>query len=249
MVAWEDQAPPQPRQPAPITSGTSSGVSLSGFIDPTEQHNPRVNTERPHTSIAGAIQSLSSTLVTLAGDTWTRLNEDQQIESASGKEPFTADLKRQAVNAELLLLYLHTSDRVAQDAFSKRLDQEASETLRRSFMSALIAQAAVVFVETLYDQGPVNEEYDERETQHDLLQLYNTRATQYGSFPTDQNTPQQSSEPFLTLAAIRLAEALDCPDNPVVIAHGLRAIKESITSLRKTPALGNTIGQVVAGIT
>ena len=207
-----------------------------------------MNTTQPQISIAEAIQNLSSFLVALAGDTCNRLNDHQHIEGEIGKEPFTADLKRQAVSAELLLLYLHTCDRVAQDAFSNHLDQKESETLRRSFMSALIAQGAVVFVETVYGQNRLNDEFDDKETQNDLLQLYNTRAAQYGSFPTGQSNPPKSGEPLLTLGAIRLAEALDCPDDPVVISHGLRAIQESIASLQTTPALGDTVGQVIAGI-
>ena len=115
-------------------------------------------------------------------------------------------------------------------------------------MSALITQGAIVFVETVYGQNRLNDEYDDKETQNDLLQLYNTRAAQYGSFPTGQSPLPQSGERLLTLGAIRLAEALDCPDDPVVISHGLRAIHERIASLRMTPALGDTVVQVIAGI-
>jgi hypothetical protein len=80
-----------------------------------------------------------------------------------------------------------------------------------------------------------------------LLHLYNARATQYGFFVLGSNNTAENGSLF-TLAGIRLAEAIECPENAEVITHGVEVIVSSLVALREKLPLKELIGEMVAGM-
>ncbi len=167
------------------------------------------------------------------------------------KDPFTEEMKAQAAMAEFLLLYLHSCDRVAASTFAQALAEQPAETLRQSFMAALVGQSAIAFVHLIDPNEEVQnyeDDEDQKATRADLLHLYNIRATQYGCFALGKAVKIESSEPLFTLAGIRLAEALDCPHDIVVIMEGVKTVMQSLATLRDEPLLKHTIGEIMAGL-
>jgi hypothetical protein len=193
--------------------------------------------------ISQAVQSLSSKLVDLARRSWLSLHASTEVAQELAKDPFTSEVKSQAATAEFLILLLHACDRIAAAAFHIALSSQAAPVLRNSFMAALVGVTLPAFARTV---GSAEEDLEE--TQADLLHLYNTRVTQYGFFPLGSANTPNGNEPLVTLAGIRLAEALECPENPEVITHGVEAVMGSLVALRQELSLKETLGQLIAGL-
>jgi hypothetical protein len=95
---------------------------------------------------------------------------------------------------------------------------------------------------------PEEDPEEQKETQADLLHLYNARATQYGFFALGSASAPEGNEPLCKLAGIRLAEALECPDGAEVIIQGVKVVVAGLTTLRQQLPLQETIGQLIAGV-
>jgi hypothetical protein len=158
------------------------------------------------------------------------------------KDPFTSDAKAQSTTAELLIFLLHACDRVATATFTTTLPAEVAGVLRNAFMGGIVGVTLPAFV----SQACPEDEKDElEETQADLLHLYNTRATQYSFFSlAGMNAAEQDG--LFKLAGIRIAEALECPDNVAVISQGVEIIMSSLVTLREQLPLKATIGEMMA---
>ena len=207
-----------------------------------------MSTGQTNTQIAKSIQALSSRLLDLTTSAWETFKEKEQIVQEVAKDPFTQEMKAQAAMAELLLVLLHSCDRVAASAFAQALAAQSAETLRQSFMAALVGQSAIAFVKIIDPSEAMADEDEQEDTQADLLHLYNIRATQYGCFALGKAAKVESSEPLFTLAGIRLSEALDCPQDIVVIMEGMKTVMDSLETLRDEPLLKQTIGEILAGL-
>ena len=190
------------------------------------------------------VQDLSTKLLGLAASSWQTLQERPEVAQEVAKDPFTREVKADAAIAELLILLLHACDRVASVTFSVALPVQAASVLRNSFMAGLIGLAIAAFARTTYAGEEVEEQ---EEIQADLLHLYNTRATQYGFFPIG-SAGAQDNEALFKLAGIRLAEALECPDNAEIISHGIEVVMTSLTALREQLPLKETFGKLIAEI-
>jgi hypothetical protein len=194
--------------------------------------------------ISREMQNFSSKLLTLANSAWQTLKQQSEVTQEIAKDPFTGPVKEQAATAELLIVLLHVCDRIASAAFSATVPEQTASGLRQSFMAALVGTTVPAFVRTAC---PDETEDEQEETQADLLHLYNTRALQYGFFPLGNNQAPQESEPLFTLAGIRIAEALECPENAEVIVHGMEVVIETLATLRTKLPLKETIGRIIAG--
>jgi hypothetical protein len=190
------------------------------------------------------MQDLSGKLTSLAASAWQALKSHSEVMQEIAKDPFTEPVKEQAATAELLLMLLHACDRVASAAFSATLPEQTVAVLRNSFMTALVGATVQAFVRATC---PDEDQDEQEETQADLLHLYNTRAIQYGFFPLGSAKTPQENEPLFTLAGIRLAEALECPENIEIIAHGVEVVMSSLATLRQQLPLKDTIGRIIAG--
>ena len=195
--------------------------------------------------LSQVVQHLSSKLIDLAMRSWLSLHASTEVAQELAKDPFTSELKSQAATAEFLILLLHACDRIAAAAFHTALPSQAAPVLRNAFMAALVGVTLPAFARTACSAEEVEEV---EETQADLLHLYNTRVTQYGFFPLGSAKPSEGNEPLVTLVGIRLAEALECPENPEVITHGVEAVMRSLAALRQELPLKETLGQLIAGL-
>jgi hypothetical protein len=194
--------------------------------------------------VSPELQDLSTKLLALATSSWETLGQTTAVTQEVAKDPFTGEAKAQAAAAELLLFLLHVCDRIASAAFSVTLSTQAAATLRTSFMSAVVSVAIPAFVRSANAEED-DEEFLE-EAKADFLHLYNTRATQYGFFPLGKEKPREGEEPLFMLVGIRLAEALECPDNAEIINHGVDVVLHSLVALRTQLPLKETIGQLIA---
>lgn len=190
-----------------------------------------------------AVQRLGSALLDLVARAWQRLHACTAVAQELAKDPFTSALKSQAATAELLIILLHACDRIAAAAFQVALPAHAAQLLRNSFMAALVGTTIPTFARSMGAEEGAEALAD---TQADLLHLYNTRATQYGFFSLGTASTAGGHEPLLTLAGIRLAEALECAENPEVITHGVETVAHSLTALREELPLKDTLGQLIA---
>jgi hypothetical protein len=190
------------------------------------------------------MQDVGAKLLSLAASSWQTFRSHSEVTQELAKDPFTEPVKGQAATAELLLMLLHACDRVASAAFSTTLPEQTAAVLRNSFMTALVGATVPAFVRAVC---PDDEEDEQEETQADLLHLYNTRAMQYGFFPLGSAKTPQEHEPLFILAGIRLAEALECPDNAEVVIHGVEVVMGSLATLRQQVPLKDTIGRIIAG--
>lgn len=197
-----------------------------------------------HKHAPQAVQNLSGQLLGLAAGSWQMLQEYPAVTQEVAKDPFTGEAQTQAATAELLILLLHACDRVASATFLAALPAQTASVLRHSFMAALVGVALPAFARIAC---PEEETEEQEETQADLLHLYNARATQYGFFALGAASSPQGNDPLLKLAGIRLAEALDCPGNAQVIAHGVEVVMSSLAALREQLPLKQTIAQLIAG--
>jgi len=195
--------------------------------------------------VSSEMQDLSTKLLALATSSWETLRQTTAVTQEVAKDPFTGEAKAQAATVELLLFLLHVCDRIASAAFSVTLPAQAAATLRTSFMSAIVSVAIPAFVRSA---GAEEEDEEWEEAEADFLHLYNTRATQYGFFPLGKEKSPQVEEPLFTLVGIRLAEALECPDNAEIISHGVDVVLHSLAALRTQLPLKETIGQLIAGV-
>ena len=193
--------------------------------------------------IAQSVQNFGGKLLTLANSSWHALKTLTAVTQELAKDPFTSDAKSQAATAELLIFLLHACDRVSTATFNATLAPEVASVMRNAFMGGLVGVTLPAFVrQACPDDAP-----DEREeTQADLLHLYNARAMQYGFFSLG-GTNASEPDGLLKLAGIRLAEALDCPDNPDITTHGIEVVMSSLVSLREQLPLKATIGELMAG--
>ena len=204
------------------------------------------------TSITHAIKELSSQLLNLAISLRQQLKEDQEVSQELMKDPFTQEAKEQTATAELLILLLHICDRVTSATLQTVLPDQYASTVRSSFLSALVGVTIPAFI----DLACPEEDEDERaETQADLLYLYDARTTQYGFFHLSHMGSEEAQggnlesghEALLKIAGIRLAEALECPDNEDIIIHAIATIVTGFHTLQDEVSLQKTIAQLVAG--
>ena len=192
---------------------------------------------------AQAVQQLGTKLLELTSLSWRMLKEHQTVTQEVAKDPFTSEAKAQSAAAELLIFLLHACDRVSTSTFNTTLPTQTAGVLRNAFMGGIVGVALPAFVRSACPDDNADEL---AETQADLLHLYNARTTQYGFFSLgDANAADNDG--LFKLAAIRLAEALDCPENTDVIMHGVEVIVSSLVALREQLPLKETIGELLAG--
>jgi hypothetical protein len=202
-----------------------------------------MQTPKEQSRVSHIVYDLSEQLLGLAERSWQALKGYSVITQEVAKDPFTSDAKTQAATAELLIFLLHVCDRVSTATFLAALPPQTAELLRNAFMGGAVGVALPAFVRKAC---PEDDQDELEETQADLLHLYNARATQYGFFSLGGTTAVENDSLF-TLAAIRLAEALDCPDNADVISHGVEVIVSSLSTLREKLPLKAAIGELLAG--
>ena len=188
------------------------------------------------------VQELSAQLLHLAASFWQILKEYPEVTQEVAKDPFTSEVKADAATIELLILLLHACDRVASATFSVALPMQTASILRNSFMAGLVGSALFVFISATCAEDEAEEQ---EEIRADLLHLYNTRAIQYGFFPIG-STDKQDNEALFKLAGIRLAEALECPENGEIIAHGIEVVMACLAALRERLPLKETFGKLIA---
>jgi hypothetical protein len=189
-----------------------------------------------------SVQTLGAKLLELAHASWQTLKEHPEVTQEVVKDPFTSDAKAQAATAELLIFLLHACDRVATATFTTTLPAEVAGVLRNAFMGGIVGVTLPAFVR---QACPEDEKDELEETQADLLHLYNTRATQYSFFLLGGMKAAEQDSLF-KLAGIRVAEALECPDNVVIISQGVEIIMSSLVTLREQLPLKATIGEMMA---
>jgi hypothetical protein len=192
--------------------------------------------------ISQPVQDLSAQMLHLAAAFWQTLKEYPEVTQEVAKDPFTSEVKADGVTLELLLLLLHACDRVASATFAVALPLPAVSILRNAFMAELVSSALSLFVSTTCADDEAEEQ---EEVRADLLHLYNTRATQYGFFPIG-SADKQDNEALFKLAGIRLAEALECPENAEVISHGVEVVIACLSALREQLPLKETFGKLIA---
>jgi hypothetical protein len=190
------------------------------------------------------MQDLSIKLLHLAEASGQALRKSSEVTQELAKDPFTEPAKQQAVIAELLIILLHSCDRIASAAFQTTVSEQAATELHTSFMTGLVGATIPAFVQAAC---PDEDEDEQEETQADMLHLYNSRAIQYGFFPLSSGKGEPEHEPLLTLSGIRLAEALECSDNAEVIVHGIEVVINALTTLRTKLPLKDVIGKLIAG--
>lgn len=195
--------------------------------------------------LSRAVQNLSSELLRMAEASWQRLKECPQVAREIAKDPFTGEAKTQAATAELLILLIHTCDRVASAAFSAAVSTEQASLLRKSFMTALVGTALPTFARLAC---PEEDSEEQEETQADLLHLYNARAVQYGLFPFGSRGEQKGDDGLFKLVGIRLAEALECPAEVEILTHGVEVVMTSLATVREQLPLQQTIAQFIASL-
>lgn len=192
---------------------------------------------------AQSVQILGGKLLELAHASWQTLQAPPEVTQEVAKDPFTSDAKAQAVMAELLIFLLHACDRVATATFTTTLSAEVAGVMRNAFMGSIVGVTLPSFVR----QACPDDGTDElEETQADLLHLYNARAIQYGFFSLSGANATEHDGLFI-FAGIRLAEALECPDNVAVISHGMETIISSLVTLREQLPLKTAIGEMITG--
>ena len=197
-----------------------------------------------HEQLSPEMRELSSKILSLANASWQTLRASTEITQELAKDPFTELVKQQATIAELLIILLHSCDRIALAAFLATVPEHTAAELRSSFMTALVGATVPAFVQVAC---PDENEDEQEETQADLLHLYNTRAVQYGFFPLSSGKSEQGAEPLLILSGIRLTEALECPENGVAILHSTEVIINALVTLRAKLPLKEAIGKIIAG--
>lgn len=202
-----------------------------------------MQTPNEQSRVAQIVGTLSEQLLGLAERSWKTLRDCSEVTQELAKDPFTSDAKTQSATAELVIFLLHVCDRVSTATFLATLSPHTADTLRNAFMGGTIGLTLPAFVRKAC---PDDDQDEWEETQADLLHLYNARATQYGFFALGGANAAENDSLF-TLAAIRLAEALDCPDNAEVIAHGVEIIVSSLATLREKLPLKAAIGELIAG--
>ena len=162
-----------------------------------------------NTPITQAVTDLGRRIFDLATETWQRLKDHDAVSQELLKDPFSQQAKEHTATAELLLLLLHVGDRVAATIFHKALPAEHVQTIRTTFISAVVGVAIPAFIQLACAEQDAAER---AETQADLVHLYNTRAVQYGLFELNGQEVAESGA-LLKLGAIRVAEAIECPDS------------------------------------
>lgn len=192
-------------------------------------------------TITQAVTDLSRQIFDLATETWQQLKDRDAVSQELLKDPFSQEAKEHTATAELLLLLLHVSDRVAATTFHKALPAEHVETVRTTFISAVAGVAIPAFIQRACAEQDAAEQ---TETQADLVHLYNTRAMQYGLFDLNGQAVAESGA-LLKLGAIRVAEAIECPDSQAVISQALDAIGLSLQALTHDVPLQQTIARLL----
>jgi len=196
-----------------------------------------------HGRLSPDLQDLSAKVLDLATASWNALKRSPEVIKEIAKDPFTGPIKEQSGIAEFLLLLLHVCDRIASAAFRATVAEHAAATLRHSFMSALVGATVPAFVRAAC---PDEDEEEQEETQTDLLHLYNARAIQYGFFALGASKNPHESDPLITVAGIRLAEALEAAENADIIVHGVEVVIDSVGTLREKLPLKGVIGRMIA---
>jgi hypothetical protein len=190
------------------------------------------------------MQDLSIKLLHLANASGQTLKKSTEVTQELAKDPFTEPAKQQAAIAELLIILLHSCDRIASAAFQTTVPEQTATALHTAFMTALVGATIPAFVQAVC---PDEDEEEQEETQADLLHLYNARSIQYGFFPLSSSKIEHAPEPLLTLSGIRLAEALECSENAEVILHGIEIVIDALATLRTKLPLKEVIGKLIAG--
>jgi hypothetical protein len=194
-----------------------------------------------NTPITQAVTDLGRRIFDLATETWQRLKDHDAVSQELLKDPFSQQAKEHTATAELLLL-LHISDRVAATIFHKALPAEHVQTIRTTFISAVVGVAIPAFIQLACAEQDTAEQ---AETQADLVHLYNTRAVQYGLFELNGQEVAESGA-LLKLGAIRIAEAIECPDSEAVLHHATDATVLSLQALTHDVPLQQTIARLLA---
>lgn len=195
-----------------------------------------------NTPITQAVTDLGRRIFDLATETWQRLKDHDAVSQELLKDPFSQQAKEHTATAELLLLLLHVSDRVAATIFHKALPAEHVQTIRTTFISAVVGVAIPAFIQLACAEQDTAER---AETQADLVHLYNTRAVQYGLFELNGQEVAESGA-LLKLGAIRIAEAIGCPDSEAVLHHATDATVLSLQALTHDVPLQQTIARLLA---
>ncbi len=113
-------------------------------------------------------------------------------------------------------------------------------------MSAVVGTTLPAFAATICR---ADDPESRQAMQADLLHLYNTRATQYGFFPlATDNSAESSQGPLLSLAGIRLTEALDCPDDAALLSLAIESVAGGLSRMREELPLQDTIRHVMTRI-
>ena len=204
------------------------------MVDSAKEKNP----------ITQAVKDLGTQIFNVAAESWQQLKDQPAFTQELLKDPFTQDVKEQAATAELLILLLHASDRLAHTTFQAALPTQHVQTVRSTFISALVGVSVPAFV---HIACPEEDETEQADTQADVLHLYNTRATQYGLFRLGNADTTEDHEGLFKLAAIRVAEAVDCSDDETILRNSMDTIRTSIQSLQDEVPLRKTIAQLLAG--
>lgn len=196
-----------------------------------------------NTPITQAVTDLSRRIFDLATETWQQLKDHDEVSRELLKDPFSQQAKEHTATAELLLLLLHISDRVAATIFHKALPAAHVQTVRTTFISAVVGVAIPAFIQlACAEQDPA----EQAETQADLVHLYNTRAVQYGLFGLQGQGATNEDEALLKLGAIRVSEALECPDSEAVLRHTMDTVVLSLQALTDKVPLQQTITRILA---
>jgi hypothetical protein len=190
------------------------------------------------------MQELSTKFLSLANAAWQTLRKSTEVTRELAKDPFTESVKQQAAIAELLIILLHSCDRIASAAFRATVAEQTAADLHSAFMTALVGATVPAFVQAAC---PDEDEDEQEETQADLLHLYNTRAIQYGLFSLSSGKTDPEPGPLFTLTGVRLAEALECPENGEVILSGIEIVIDALATLRAKLPLKEAIGKMIAG--
>ncbi len=195
-----------------------------------------------NTSITQAVTALSHRIFDLATETWQQLKDHDEVSRELLKDPFSQQAKEHTATAELLLLLLHLSDRVAAATFHKALPAAHVQTVRTTFISAVVGAALPAFIQLVCAE---QDSAEQAETQADFVHLYNVRAVQYGLFGLEGQGAADEYRALIKLGAIRVSEALECLDNEAILRHSVDAIVLSRQALTAEVPLQQTIARLL----
>ena len=110
--------------------------------------------------ITQAVKDLGTQIFNVATQSWLQFKDQPELTQELLKDPFTQDMKEQAATAELLILLLHASDRLAHTTFQAALPAEHVQTVRSTFISALVGVSVPAFVHIACPEEDETEQAD-----------------------------------------------------------------------------------------